>query len=56
LRKRFRYVGIHETVKSLVIICSQLGKVKDRHSALARIFSITQSDIETACSKNGENG
>jgi hypothetical protein len=42
LRKRFRHVGTHETSKSLVIICSQLGKVKDRHSAPDRIFSITQ--------------
>jgi hypothetical protein len=45
LRKRLRHVGVHETAKSLVIICSQLGKVKDRHSALDRIFlSLTHTE------------
>lgn len=34
LRKRLRHAGIHETAKSLVTICSQLGTVKRRHGAL----------------------
>jgi hypothetical protein len=34
LRERLRHVGIHETAKSLVTICRQLGKVKRRHGAL----------------------
>jgi hypothetical protein len=42
LSKRLRHV-IHETAKSLVVICSQLGKVKTRHGAFHKMQPITHS-------------
>ena len=43
LSKRIRHVVIHETAKSLVVICSQLGKVKTRHGAFHKMQPITHS-------------
>jgi hypothetical protein len=43
LSKRLRHVVIHETAKSLVVICSQLGKVKTRHGAFHKMQPITHS-------------
>jgi hypothetical protein len=43
LSKRLRHVVIHETAKSLVVIRSQLGKVKTRHGAFHKMQPITHS-------------
>jgi hypothetical protein len=40
---KIHHVVIHETAKSLVVICSQLGKVKTRHGAFHRMQPITHS-------------